>query len=127
MIPTADPTPNALTATTLLVASDSMPSAVVALAPKQRRREVRDRGLERVLDVVHVADPALLVPVLHDVHVVGNRQHDDERHEHAREHVVAETHQRVQPERPEEADEDREHGEQASSATTGTRGRSPEP
>ena len=60
---------------------------------EQRRRQVRDRGLERVLDV---AAPALLVPVLHDVHVVCNRQHDDERHEHAREHVVAEAHQRVQ-------------------------------
>ena len=34
MMPTADPMPKLLTATTLLVASDSMPSAVVALAPK---------------------------------------------------------------------------------------------
>ena len=33
MIPIADPMPNDWTATTLLVASDTMPSAVVALAP----------------------------------------------------------------------------------------------
>ena len=34
MIPMAEPMPNDFTATTLLVASDNMPSAVVALAPK---------------------------------------------------------------------------------------------
>ena len=34
MMPTADPMPNERTATTSLVASDSMPSAVVALAPR---------------------------------------------------------------------------------------------
>ncbi len=33
MMPIAEPMPNDRTATTLLVASDSMPSAVVALAP----------------------------------------------------------------------------------------------
>ena len=33
MIPTAEPMPNERTATTWLVASDSMPSAVVTLAP----------------------------------------------------------------------------------------------
>ena len=33
MTPIAEPMPNARTATTLLVASDSMPSAVVPLAP----------------------------------------------------------------------------------------------
>ncbi len=54
----------------------------------------------------------LLVPVLHDVHVVGDGEHDDERDEHAGENVVAEPHQRVQAERPQQADEDREHRQQ---------------
>ena len=70
---------------------------------------MRDRRLERLLDV---PVPPLLVPVLHDVHVVGNRQHDDERHEHAREDVEAETHQRVEAKRPEQADEHGEHRQQ---------------
>ena len=76
---------------------------------EERRRQVRDRRLERVLDV---AVPPLLVPVLHDVHVVGDGEHDDERDEHAGEDVVAEPHQRVEAERPEQADEDREHRQQ---------------
>ena len=74
---------------------------------KERRHQVRDRGLERMLRIHRW--PPLLVPVLHDVHIVGNGQHDDERHEHAREHVVAVPHERVQAERPEERDEDGEH------------------
>ena len=42
MMPTADPMPNDRTATTLLVASDSMPSAVVRAGAEQRRHQVRD-------------------------------------------------------------------------------------
>ena len=68
---------------------------------EQRRRQVRDGGLERLLAV---AVPPLLVLVLHDVHVVGDREDDDERHDHAGEHVVGEAEQRVEPERPEHAD-----------------------
>ncbi len=76
---------------------------------KQWRRQVRDRRLERLF---YTPVPPLLVPVLHDVHVVGNRQHDDERHEHARQDVEAETHQRVEAKSPEQADEHGKHRQQ---------------
>ena len=76
---------------------------------EERRNQVRHGRLERVRVV---AAAPLLVPVLHDVHVVGNREHDDEREEHAGEHVVAVAHQRVEPERPENAGADRDHGDE---------------
>ena len=76
-----------------------------AAGAEERRRQVRDGRLERASRPLV---PPLLVPVLHDVHVVGDGEHDDERHEHAGEHVVAEAHQRVQAERPQHADADRD-------------------
>ena len=76
---------------------------------EQRRRQVRDRRLERCLRRLVAA---LLVPVLHDVHVVGDREHDDQRDEHAGEHVVAVAEQRVEPERPQHADADRDDRQQ---------------
>ena len=102
MMPTAEPMPNERTATTSLVASDSMPSAVVALAPSSGASRCAT-VFERLLPV---GVPPLLVPVLHDVHVVGNREDDDERHDHAGEDVVGEAEQRIEAERPEHADAD---------------------
>ena len=109
MIPTADPTPNDLHGHDVARRERQHAERRRRARAEQRRRQVRDRRLERLL---YVAVPPLLVPVLHDVHVVGDRQHDDERHEHAREDVVAEAHQRVEAERPEQADEHGEHRQQ---------------
>ena len=80
MIPTADPRPNYRTATTLLVASEAMPKAVVPLAPRAARPDGHRRH-ERLLR--RSVAPGF-VPVLHDVHVVGDREDDDQRDEHAR-------------------------------------------
>ena len=94
-----------------------MPSAVVALAPNSGAARCE---MVRVNACVHVTQPLLFAPVLHDVHVVRDREHDDQRHEHAGEDVVAEAHQRVEPERPEHADGHREDSDRASFARSGT-------
>ena len=117
MMPTADPMPNALHRDDVARRERQHAERRRRARAEQRRRQMRDRRLERVLDV---AVPPLLVPVLHDVHVVGDRQHDDERHEHAGEDVVAEPHQRIQPERPQHADRGPRTSPASSSATIGT-------
>ena len=62
-----------------------------------------DARLERVLLAARRAQ--LVVEVLHDVHVVGDRQDHHQRRQHAGEHVVAEPHQHEQAHRPDDADE----------------------
>ena len=55
--------------------------------------------------------PQLVREMLHDVHIVRHRQHQDQRGQHARQHVVLEAHQRVEAHRPDRADQDREDHE----------------
>ena len=109
MTPIAEPRPNSRTATMLLVASDAMPSAVVPLAPSSGAARCVTVRLERLLG--RPVPPRLAI-VLNDVHVVGDRQHDHERHDHAAQDVVVEPEQVVEAERPDDADE---HGPGVSS------------
>ena len=104
--PTAAPMPNDRTATTSLVASDSRPSAVVPLAPSSGTNRCWTLDLNACSLLAGRAQ--LVVEVLHDVHVVGDRQDDDERRQHAGEHVVGEPHQHEEAHRPDDADE---HGD----------------
>ena len=76
---------------------------------EQGRGKVRDGVLERML---RIQVTAFLVPVLHDVDVVRDGEHDDERDDHAGQHVVGEAEQRVQPQRPEHAHRDRDERQQ---------------
>ena len=104
MTPIAAPMPKVRTATTSLVASDSIPSAVVPLAPSS--------GANRcVIDDLNACSllpgrAQLVIEVLDDVHVVGDGEHDDQRRQHAGEDVELEAHGRVEAERPEHADAD---------------------
>ena len=79
--PTAAPMPKVRTATTSLVASDSMPSAVVPLAPSSGANRCVIDDLNACSLLPGLAQ--LVVEVLHDVHVVGDRQDDDQRRQHA--------------------------------------------
>ena len=91
----------------------------VHLARGQRQHAQRGGatgGQQRQEHVGHGRDERLLAAagpleglgvVLDDVHVVGDGQHHDQRDEHAAQHVEAEPHERVEPDRPQHADQHR--------------------